>query len=241
MVTGSSAGIGREIVLALARAGADVVAHGIKQEDAANEVLRECHGIGTRASFFSSDFSVSGAAREFAATVLREAGPVDIVVLNASLQIRRDWASITEEEAEIQMRTNFHASLKILQVLVPSMRKKQWGRILTVGSVQQVKPHRDMLVYAASKMAQLSLVLNLAKQLAPDGITVNNLAPGVIYTDRNKEALADQDYSERLRQAIPAGCFGEPRDCAAAAMLLCSEEGRYITGQDLFVDGGMSL
>jgi NAD(P)-dependent dehydrogenase (short-subunit alcohol dehydrogenase family) len=157
------------------------------------------------------------------------------------LQIRRPWEEIPGTEAETQMQTNFHSSLEILQVLVPQMRENKWGRILAIGSVQQAKPHPSMLVYSASKAAQVNMVIGLAKQLAADGITVNNLAPGVIMTDRNTEALADADYAEKVRAAIPAGFFGEASDCAGAALLLCSEAGRYITGQNLYVDGGMGL
>jgi len=85
------------------------------------------------------------------------------------------------------------------------------------------------------------MVANLARQLAPEGITVNNLAPGVIATDRNIKALADEAYSAKVRQSIPVRYFGEPHDCAGTALLLCSEAGRYITGQNIAVDGGMSL
>jgi NAD(P)-dependent dehydrogenase (short-subunit alcohol dehydrogenase family) len=85
------------------------------------------------------------------------------------------------------------------------------------------------------------MVQNLAKQFAPHGVTLNNLAPGVILTDRNTEALTDTTYAEKVLAKIPAGHIGEPADCAGAALLLCSDAGRYITGQNLFVDGGMSL
>ena len=129
----------------------------------------------------------------------------------------------------------------MIQVLAPPMQERGWGRILSIGSVQEVTPHPNMVVYAASKAAQTSMMLNLARQLASDGITLNNLAPGVIRTDRNVEALADGTYAEKVRASIPAGIFGQPSDCAGAALLLCSEAGRYITGQNLFVDGGMSL
>ncbi|MCX7006240.1 MAG: SDR family oxidoreductase, partial [Kiritimatiellaeota bacterium] len=112
---------------------------------------------------------------------------------------------------------------------------------LTIGSVQQARPHPDMIVYAASKAAQENMVRNLAKQLGPDGITVNNLAPGVILTDRNTEVLADETYAERVRQIIPLRSFGESTDCVGAALLFCSDAGRYITGVDLLVDGGMGL
>jgi NAD(P)-dependent dehydrogenase (short-subunit alcohol dehydrogenase family) len=98
-----------------------------------------------------------------------------------------------------------------------------------------------MLVYASLKAAQTSMVRNLARQFAPRGVTVNNLAPGVIATDRNTERLAAAAYREQVLARIPAGRIGDPDDCAGAALLLCSEAGRYITGQSLLVDGGMSL
>jgi NAD(P)-dependent dehydrogenase (short-subunit alcohol dehydrogenase family) len=98
-----------------------------------------------------------------------------------------------------------------------------------------------MIVYAASKCAQMSLVENLAKQLAPFGITVNNISPGVIDTPRNTAALADEVYAKKVLEGIPCGYAGEPEDCLPGALLLCSEEGRYITGADLVIDGGMHL
>lgn len=121
------------------------------------------------------------------------------------------------------------------------MIKKGWGRIVTVGSVQQEKPHKDMLIYAASKAAQLNMVKNLAKQFAPFGVTVNNVAPGVIATPRNEEALSNKDYAKKVLEGIPCGYAGEAGDCAGGILLLCSDEGRYITGENLIIDGGMKL
>jgi NAD(P)-dependent dehydrogenase (short-subunit alcohol dehydrogenase family) len=107
--------------------------------------------------------------------------------------------------------------------------------------VQETKPHPDMLVYSASKAAQTNMVQSLALQLAKEGITVNNVAPGVIYTDRNVEALSDAAYAQKVKDSIPVGFYGEPEDCAGIVSLLCSEEGRYITGQSLYIDGGKSI
>ena len=128
-----------------------------------------------------------------------------------------------------------------MQRYAPDMKKNGFGRIITVGSVQQVRPHPDMAVYAASKCAVLSLVKNTAKQLAPFGITVNNIAPGVIATPRNADALADPDYAARVMAGIPMGRAGEASELAGAALLLASAAGSYITGVDITVDGGMSL
>lgn len=240
LVTGSSRGIGRSIALTLAEAGADLVIHGTQRGAAADETLSRVEALGRKAVWMEEDLAANG-GRGLGERVLLATGGVDIMVLNASIQKKADWTEVSRAESEEHLRANFLASLELAQVLVPPMRAKKWGRILCVGSVQQARPHPQMLVYAASKAAQMNLVLNLAKQLAPDGITANNLAPGVILTDRNTGALADPGYALKVGQAIPTGFFGEPRDCAGAALLLCSEEGRYITGQNLYVDGGLGL
>ena len=129
----------------------------------------------------------------------------------------------------------------LIQAVAEHMKARKWGRIITIGSVQEAKPHPDMLVYSASKAAQTNMVQSLALQLAKDGITVNNVAPGVIYTDRNVKALSDAAYAQKVKDSIPVGFYGEPEDCAGIVSLLCSEEGRYITGQSLYVDGGKSI
>ncbi len=121
------------------------------------------------------------------------------------------------------------------------MCERRWGRILAIGSVQQIRPHPEMAVYAATKSAQDNLIRNLARQLASHGVAVNSLAPGVINTDRNREALADHHYATQLVDHIPVGRIGEPTDCVGAALLMCSPAGEYITGQTIVVDGGMTL
>ena len=121
------------------------------------------------------------------------------------------------------------------------MVARGWGRIVTLGSVQQVRLHPEMIVYAATKAAQANMVRNLARQFAASGVTVNNLAPGVFATDRNADALADPDYRSKVLAAIPAGIIAEPVDIAGAALLLCSDAGRYLTGADIPVDGGLGL
>lgn len=232
LVTGSSRGIGRAIALGLAECGATVAVHGTKPGKALDEALASV----PRSIAVTGDLSDP----DVPARLVAEVKP-DILVANASIQIRKPWAEVTQAEAEQQMQVNFHATLKMIQAAVPAMRAKNWGRILTIGSVQQHLPHPDMIVYAGSKSAQENLVRNLAKQLGPYGITINNLAPGVILTDRNTKALADESYAERVRSMVPLRYFGEPEDCIGAALLLCSDAGRYITGADLLVDGGMAL
>lgn len=239
LVTGSTQGIGFAIAKCLAAQGAEVIIHGatsIEKCRAAAEKISAELGIAMPALIVADLSKPDGAENLYNAV-----GDVDILILNASIQYRKKWIEITPEEMETQLQTNFKSSLRLIQLMEPHMEKNAWGRIVTVGSVQQYKPHRDMAVYASSKAAQMNLVTNLAKQLAPLGITINNLSPGVIATPRNDAALADPDYSKLVLAGIPAGYAGTAEDCAGAALLLSSDEGRYITGVDLVVDGGMKL
>ncbi len=238
LVTGSTQGIGFAIAECLAAQGADVIVHGSKSyEKCANAAERIFPTARGTLGIAVSDLSTKDGAEKLYAAV----GDVDILVLNASVQFRKKWDEITAEEMEIQLQTNFKSSFRLIQLCAPYMEKNHWGRVVTIGSVQEYKPHKDMAVYASSKAAQLNLVTNLAKQLAPLGVTVNNLAPGVIATPRNEAALADPVYSKQVMAGIPAGFAGDAKDMAGAALLLCSDEGRYITGVDLVVDGGMKL
>ncbi len=231
LVTGSTQGIGLAVAKAFADRGAAVYTNG----SGAEKCQRAAEIVGGMAA--CCDLSAEDAAK----TLYGITGDVDILVLNASIQHRSPWDQVTPEQFDAQMTLNFKRSLELIQIYAPAMRRKHWGRILTVGSVQQSRPHKDMIVYAAGKCAQMSMVQNLAKQLAKDGITVNNLSPGVIDTPRNRDALSDRDYARKVLEGIPSGYVGTPEDCVAGALLLCSEEGRYITGTDLVIDGGMHL
>ena len=113
--------------------------------------------------------------------------------------------------------------------------------IVMIGSVNQYKQNPQLMVYAATKSAPMNFVQTMARELAEFGITVNNIAPGVILTPRNEQALSDEEYKAKIYSKIPCGYAGIPEDIAPAALLLCSDEGRYITGTDMIIDGGMHL
>ncbi|WP_211093612.1 SDR family NAD(P)-dependent oxidoreductase [Cohnella fermenti] len=237
LITGASRGIGREIALALAAEGADVAINYYGRDREAGEVREAVEAMGGSCILIKADLSRADCAEIMAAS-LPEA---DILVLNASVQFRSSWRDMNERELELQLGCNFLAGLRLVQRYAPNMLERGWGRIVTIGSVQEVKPHPDMLIYSCTKAALRQMALSLAPQFASRGVTVNSVAPGVIATDRNAEALGDHEYAERTRSKIPAGIFGEPADCAGVVKLLCSEAGRYITGQNWHVDGGMSL
>ena len=241
LVTGSSRGIGAAIALGLAECGADVAVHCVSRRDEAQKIADQIKAFGVKGGVVAANLEEDDAPKRAFDSAVEILGSVDILVSNASIQIRNEWSKITRDEFEKQVTVNWRASFELMQLAVPEMTKRRWGRVLSIGSVQQKKPHRDMLIYAATKAAQTNMVQNLAAQVAPFGVTVNNLAPGVIGTERNSVQLSDKTFHETVLKRIPAGFIGQSEDCVGAAVLLCSDAGRYITGQDFYVDGGMSL
>lgn len=237
LVTGSSRGIGRAIAVRLAKDGYFVYVHAAGNLVKARETAEIITQNGSEAEIVTADLCDVNQTK----SLLEIVRNVDILVLNASVQYRNHWQSIPLEQCYDQLNCNFVSSLLLIQAVADHMKAQKWGRIITIGSVQEVKPHPDMLIYSASKAAQSNMVLSLSLQLAADGITVNNVAPGVIYTDRNVEALSDPAYAKQVTASIPVGFYGAPEDCAGIVSLLCSDQGRYITGQTIYVDGGKSV
>lgn len=237
LVTGASRGIGKAIALRLAADGYRVIVHCASQIDKAEALCHEIRTNGGEAIPLQCDLRQPEQIEKLPELT----GNVDVLVLNASIQYRTPWQEISLDACYEQLNCNLVSSLVLMQKYTPHMQQQKWGRIVTIGSVQEAKPHPDMLVYSASKAAQTNMVQSLSCQLAPMGITVNNVAPGVIYTDRNVEALSDAAYAKKVADSIPVGFYGQPDDCAGIVSLLCSEQGRYITGQSIYVDGGKSV
>jgi NAD(P)-dependent dehydrogenase (short-subunit alcohol dehydrogenase family) len=238
LVTGARREIGRAIAIGLAGAGARVAIHHAGTTEEAGDaaaVVQEILAMGRETAAFAQDFTGDDAGRHLAAAVTAWA-PVDILVLNASIELPEDLGAITREHFDRQIAVNLRTTMELLQILVPAMAGRGWGRVVTIGSVQQERPHPAMFIYAGTKAAQLNWVLSLARQFGSQGVTVNNLAPGAILTARNREQMAVE--GEALAQRIPAGRLGVPDDLVGAAMLLSSDAGRYINGANLFVDGG---
>ncbi len=236
-ITGSSRGIGKSLAIRLSQDGFKVIIHGAVSQKNAEETVSVIRNNGGEADFLLGDLTNV----EETAKLCEKIRDVDVLITNASLQYRTAWEDIGLKACYEQINCNFVSSLMLIQAVSEHMKSQKWGRIITIGSVQERKPHPDMLIYSATKAAQTNMSKSLALQLAKYSITVNNVAPGVFNTDRNSEALSDPEYAKKVVDSIPVGFYAEPDDCAGIISLLCSEEGRYITGQNIFVDGGKSV
>ena len=239
-VTGSARGIGRAIAAAFAEFGARVVVHGVKPSGPLEESLAAVRAYNPACDAVTGDLGDPAAVEAIFARLREIDALPDILVANASIQMI-PWSEFDLAEAHREMEVNFHATLRMFQLAYPKMKAQRWGRLIAVGSVQEPRPHPQMCAYAASKAAQENLVRNVARQVAREGITVNDLCPGVFATDRNAAALGNPVYAEKVMNAIPMHDYARPEDAAGAALLLASDAGRYITGATIIIDGGLRL
>ncbi len=233
LVTGSTQGIGKAIACEFVKNGYEVIVHCSKDIQKAEHVCKE---IGAKSAVTCDLSDISDVDSLFSKT-----GEVDILILNASVQFKEKWNNISEESMDKQYTVNVKSTLKLIQTYLPSMIEKKKGRIITIGSVNQYRQHPELIFYSATKCAVMSIVKNVAKQVAPFGVTLNNVSPGAILTPRNESVYNDEEKRKEVEHVIPMGRFGLPSDCVGAVMLLCSEQGGYITGSDIVVDGGMRL
>ena len=233
LVTGATQGIGFAIACVLAEHGAKVTITGASSDEKCAAAAARIPG----AAWFRANLT-RPEEREalFAATA-----DADILVLNASVQYKAAWDGFTEQEYDEMMECNLKASYFLICSYAEQMKKRGFGRIVTLGSCNQYNQHPELSLYAVTKAAQYKLVKNIAPALAPFGITVNNIAPGAIATPRNAEIYDDGARRAAVEEKIPCGRFGTPMDIAPAVLLLCSEEGAYITGSEIVIDGGLSL
>lgn len=233
LVTGSTQGIGFELAKLLSEYGAKVFVCGASSyEKCVTASEKIPNSVPVRANLLCG---------EDIDKLYDFTGDVDILVLNASIQYKRKWEDFTEEEYDIQMNCNVKSSYLLIKKYAEGMKRSGWGRIVTIGSVNQYNQHSELSVYGITKAAQKKMVENIAPYLAPYGVTINNIAPGAINTPRNDSALADAEFKKKVENSIPCGYIGEPKDVAPAVLLLCSDAGRYITGSEIIIDGGMHL
>jgi len=242
IVTGGANGIGRGCALRLAAEGANVAIIDLDGE-AVGAVGAEIRKLGVRAFAIAGDCCDSQIAAEFIAQAENTNGPADILINNVGQSAReKQGPFLTSEEStwRFVMEINLFTTMRFSRIVAPGMSVRKHGRIINMSSESAFVGGAGSHDYAAAKMAIIGFTRSLARQLAEYDITVNAICPGVTRTRAIENAVASghRDVVDRARAEVLLGRIGEPEDIAAMAALLASEEGRFITGQSILVNGG---
>jgi glucose 1-dehydrogenase len=241
LVTGSSQGIGAACAIRLAQEGADIILNGRDLDERGQEVMKQITDLGRRAHFVEADVSKAPSAIKLVEDAIAVYGQLDILVNNAGVERNSDFWDVTEEDYDLVMDTNLKGVFFGIQAFVRYCRKEQReGVVVNMSSVHEeiVFPH--FAAYCASKGGLKMLTRNLASELAPLNIRVNNVAPGAIITPINKKLLDNKEQLNSLLDNIPMRRMGSPEDVAGLVAFLCSDDAKYITGSTHFVDGGLT-
>ena len=239
VVTGGARGIGKAIALELAKAGNFVVINYNGSEEKARETKAEIEAAGGQADILQCNVADFDACEAFFKAIAEKYGRVDILVNNAGVTKDGLLMKMSEEDFSRVVDTNLKGTFNCIRHVSRMMLRQRSGRIISLSSVVGLRGNAGQANYAASKAGIIGLTKTAAKELASRGITVNAIAPGFIRTDMT-DVLPDKVKEETLKN-IPMGTFGEPEDVAKAAAFFASPEAKYITGQVLAIDGGMSL
>ncbi len=240
LITGAGRGIGLGIARGLAAHGCSVAIQDIALDVATAEADR-INQEGGKAIGLGGDMGDLSLPAKLIHETTEKLGPLSILVNNAAIQSNGPWLEAKPETFEREFRLNVIAPQTLVQLAVPIFRQQKFGRIINVGSVQMNGGASDMLPYSTTKAGIAHLTRVWARDLAIEGITANLIAPGFFNTYRNREVVkwVNED-PEREKKWVPMGRMGQPEDCAGIAVCLASPAGAYITGQYIFVDGGMT-
>jgi len=239
LVTGGSRGIGRAICLKLAEMGALVYINYVSRPEAALKTKKLIEEGGGRAESASFDVSDSAAVTAAIKKIVSEVGSIEILVNNAGITRDGLMARMKESDWDEVIDTNLKGVFLCSKIVSRGMMKKKWGRVVNISSVSGFAGNPGQVNYAAAKAGVTGLTKAMAREYGSRNITVNSVSPGYIKTEMT-ELLAD-DVREQLMSEIPLGCLGTTGDVAGAVAYLVSEDGRYITGQTLHVNGGMYM
>ena len=240
LITGASRGLGQQFARALAAAGADVAITSRTRaslEPCADEMKK----LGRRVACIELDIRQQASIEAAVAQAVHELGHLDILINNAGCNIRKPAVDVSWEDWNTILDTNLRGTFFVAQAVAKHMIPRKYGRIVNIGSVTCVAGYAGLGPYGASRGGVKQLTMSLAHDWGPHGITVNCLAPGWFKTEQNRALYEDPGWVEYLCERIPLGRPGAPGDLDGALLLLASDASRYITGQTLLVDGGVSV
>ena len=240
IVTGSSSGIGQGIALRFASEGASVVIDYLGHPEAAEETRGKVEAAGGKAIIVKADVSRAADTDNLVAETWKQLGGCDILVNNAGVEKHAAFCDVTEADYDLVLDVNLKGAFFLTQAFVKRLRDaKLPGSVINISSVHEDMVFPNFSTYCASKGGIRMVMRDLAVELGPLNIRVNNIAPGAINTPINTALLADKPKLDALLRNIPLGRLGEPKDVAGVALFLASEDGAYVTGSTFFVDGGL--
>lgn len=239
LVTGASRGLGRAMADLLAQAGAHVVLNG-RDPDTLRDVAAQIAGSGGAAEPMAFDVADEAAQTAAVGSIIKKHGRLDIVVANAGIQHRRPLTEFETADFQRVIDTNLTAVWTLAREAARHMIPAKRGRIIITGSISGYLARPTISAYVASKGAVHAMTRALAVELAPSGITVNGIAPGFVGTEMNTPLVQNEEFSGWVKKSTPMARWGEPKEIAAAALFLASDEASYVTGHIVTVDGGMT-
>jgi len=239
IVTGTSRGLGQYFARALAQAGADLVLTSRKR-DSLQAFEKEIQGIGRKTVSLELDVRDQQSIEQMVSAAQDVFGRIDILVNNAGCNVRKPALDVTWDDWNLILDTNLRGSFFVAQAVARRMIQRGYGRIINIGSVTSMAGYAGLGPYGASRGGIRQLTMSLADDWGKHGITVNCLAPGWFRTDQNKILYENREWVDYLIERIPLRRPGQPNDLDGAIVFLASESSRYVTGQTLLVDGGIS-
>ncbi|WP_348262674.1 glucose 1-dehydrogenase [Telmatobacter sp. DSM 110680] len=239
IVTGTSRGLGQYFARALAKAGADLVLTSRRRETL-SQFEAEIRGLGRRCVCLELDVRDQASIKRMAVEAESAFGQIHILVNNAGCNVRKPALEVSWDDWNLVLDTNLRGSFFVAQSIAQGMIAHNYGRIINIGSVTSVFGFAGLAPYCASRGGIRQLTMSLADDWGPHGVTVNCLAPGWFKTEQNKVLYDDPEWVDYLTDRIPVKRPGLPHDLDGAVVFLASEASRYITGQTLLVDGGIS-
>lgn len=241
LITGAGRGIGRAIAVKFGQEGANVIVNDLRDDDNAKETIKQVEASGAKAFFIAADISKVDSVQILINSAVLAFGQLNILVNNAGVEIRAPFWEVTEQQYDIVMNVNLKGMFFLTQAFVKYLLQiKLPGVIVNNSSVHEELPFPNFTVYCASKGGMQMVMRNLAVELGPLNIRINNVAPGAIKTPINADLLSKPELIGALQNNISLKRLGEPEDVANVIAFLASDEAKYVTGSTYYVDGGLA-